>query len=454
MTESPAPGATLTRKASSLSLPETRLFDALLMAAIILLFAVSPLLFDYVGLHYSIPGGNPLEKIHPGTLVLLVTLALAIIRQGNPVAYLDEIIKHHKGTAFFALTWLLLLLYILLVRKLPFTPIIDSFFLPVMAFLVYLGMSSRRHRILALVLHGIIFLNALIGLYEFAAGSIRLIPHSAAAREVFDGDWRSFALFGHPLTNATLTGAYLLVLTFGGGRDLPFFLRPAIFLTCLTALIAFGGRTSLLLTIMLLGLTALVRFGTILSGRKMQLRNFAFIAIAIPVLAIGLVYLFETGFFSHLANRFANDDGSTLTRIQMFDILSRFSLKDLFFGPDLLLLKTLQNSEILSGFESFIIAFVLYYGLAISIVFFAGLVTFCYDMMRQLYGGALVPLLFFFTVAATSLSLGAKTPMFGMLVIMLMVLQQRPSPLPVSGRYRASPSGAGAFSRTASEHRY
>ena len=451
MIESPAPGATLARQAGNLSLPDTRLYDALLMVAILLLFAVSPLLFDYVGLHYSIPGGNPLEKIHPGTLVLLVILALAIIRQGNPVAYLDELVKHHKGTAFFVLTWLLLLTYILLVRKLPFTPIIDSFFLPVMAFLAFMGMNSRRHRFLALVLHGIIFLNALIGLYEFAAGSIRFIPHSAAAREIFDGDWRSFALFGHPLTNATLTGAYLLVLAFGGGRDLPFILRPVIFLTCLTAMIAFGGRTSLLLTLLLLGLTALVRFGAVLAGRKIQLRDFAFIAIAIPLLAMGLAYLFETGFFSHLAHRFANDDGSTLTRIQMLDILSRFSLKDLFFGPDLLLLKTLQNSEILSGFESFIIAFVLYYGLAVSIIFFTGLVAFCFDMMRQLYAGALVPLLFFFAVAATSLSLGAKTPMFGMLVIMLMVLQQRPLPEP--GRHRASFSAAGSFSRTASEHR-
>ncbi len=451
MTERLTPGGGPARMAGPLSLPDTGLFDALLMVAIILLFAVSPLLFDYAGLHYSIPGGNPLEKIHPGTLVLLVILALAIIRQGNPVAYLDTIIRHHKGTAFFALTWLLLLLYILLVRKLPFTPIIDSFFLPVMAFLAYLGMSSRRHRILALVLHGIIFLNALIGLYEFAAGSIRFIPHSAAARELFDGDWRSFALFGHPLTNATLTGAYLLVLAFGGGRDLSFFLRPVIFLTCLTSLIAFGGRTSLLLTIALLGLTALVRFGTVLAGRKLPLRSFAYSAIAIPLFIMGLAYLAETGFFSHLANRFANDDGSTLTRIQMFDILSRFSLKDLFFGPDLLLLKTFQNSEILSGFESFIIAFVLYYGLAVSTVFFAGLAAFCLDMMQELRRGALVPLLFFFAVTATSLSLGAKTPMFGMLVIMLMVLQQHPASSP---ERHAAPSLPGDFSRTISEHGY
>ena len=67
----------------------------------------------------------------------------------------------------------------------------------------------------ALIIHAILCANALLGLYEYLSGW-RLTPYVAGTL-LIEVDWRSTALLGHPLANASVTGSYALILGIGGG---------------------------------------------------------------------------------------------------------------------------------------------------------------------------------------------------------------------------------------------
>ena len=87
--------------------------------------------------------------------------------------------------------------------------------------------------------------NALLGLTEFATKTL-FFPYRLDG-QVFATDTRSAALQGHPLGNATLTACYVLALIGGGGRmTVP--QRLAMIGLQLAALVAFGGRSAMVVT--------------------------------------------------------------------------------------------------------------------------------------------------------------------------------------------------------------
>jgi len=85
----------------------------------------------------------------------------------------------------------------------------------------------------------------------------------------------------------------------------------------------------------------------------------------------------------------------------------------------------LMRIEGLHGLESFWVAFVLSYGLAVSLVFFAGLLAFLWDLVRSSSALALAPVIFFLLEATTSVSVSAKTTTFAMMVMLVMVFLRR-----------------------------
>ena len=104
-------------------------------------------------------------------------------------------------------------------------------------------------------MHALLLLNATIGIVEFASG-LRFTP-LVAAGVVIEDDWRSTALLGHPLANASLTGAYILMLALGAGRDLPPLLRPDT--SAVGAVVQSGLLNPMTAAAVLVGFGALLR---------------------------------------------------------------------------------------------------------------------------------------------------------------------------------------------------
>jgi hypothetical protein len=392
-----------------------------------LLMSASLLL--YMGIPYGEPGGNPLSKIHPATYIALVTFALNAIRRGNPLTYLGEVAKRFPGIPYYLIIWICLISWVIVVQRTPITGIVDTLLTPCLMFLLIADLTDDEHAFLALLVHVFMTLNASIGIIEVSTGW-RLVPSFEALGKEVTYDWRGTALLGHPLGNASLTGAYILVLAFGADWRIPDWLRPILILLQFCAMVAFGGRAATVLVLAGI-LPALVWRGCrILTGGSFDARAAAVLAVVLPI-GIGLILLaVDAGVFDKFAERFADDGGSAQTRVAMMRIMYSFNFSDLLFGPNPDELNTKMSVEGTPiAIESFVIGFFVQYGLGISIIFFAALAIFSYEFWR--FGnagiGTVYVIAYFYLVAAGSASLSTKSTIFMHFISVYMTVEARPS---------------------------
>lgn len=409
------------------AVPDTAMFGLLLGLLTLVLMTISPLTLVHLGFSYDEPGGNPLEKIHPATLFAVAIVLLAAISAGNPLRWVIEQIGTSPVLVLYLGSIALLIIHSIRVVSLPFTQFFDTFILPAVVLLLFKDMGNTRARRIALLIHGLMLVNALIGIGEFATG-LRLTP-IVASGVVIDDDWRSTALLGHPLANASLTGSYLLLLVLGGGRDLPWSVRAGLFVANAAGMIVFGGRAASVLLVALLAALLLLRFVAVLRGAPFEKASVLRALVLVPLAALVIVVLAEVGFFDQFINRFVDDKGSADTRTEMFELFRFMSWHDLLLAPDAQLMETLRFRFGLDfGIESFWISFIQAYGLLVSLIFFAALIAFSYDLSRRVRPGAVWAFAFFYLVASTSVSLSAKSPLFAIFVLMVLVLLHKPIP--------------------------
>ena len=226
----------------------------------------------------------------------------------------------------------------------------------------------------------LLFVNALLAFYEVFSG-FRLTP-LVVNGELLD-EPRATALLGHPLSNAMAAGCYVTVLALGGAKDLPRLLRTPLFFVALASLVPFGGRAATatcLLTLVMIGAGVGAR---ILLGKSFNKDNLLAVLFMFPVCAIGLVTAFELGWLDTLLDRLVDDEGSAGTRIVMFELFNHFSFSELFWGANPQELATWVRLYGLEyGIESFLVAFILHYGIFTAIVFMPNFFYFLYLVVR------------------------------------------------------------------------
>lgn len=403
-----------------------RAFIILTMVSIALWFLMSEMFLTNIGISYAEGGGSPLEKIHPGTWLALATLLFMGMRHGNPLRLLDLIVSN-RGLAIFLASWLLLFAWVTIVMKTPFSPLIDTFMAAIVAFLLMDELGERDLRRIAVMIHLIMTANALLGLYEYLSGW-RLTPYAIGSITI-EGDWRSTAILGHPLANASMTGSYVVALALGGGRDLPRVFLPAAMGLQLIAMIAFGGRSSLVNALAIIAIIGAWRLIGILRGARFSRLGAALVFLMAPLAVAALAVVADAGFFDQFILRFSSDLGSAKARVVMLEFFRIIPLGDIIVGPDQTYVSSLQSLEgIEFGIESFWVGFIFAHGAIMASVFFLGLFAFCWQLALRTRPETWVLLLFFFLVATTSVSLSVKTCSFAMFVAFTLSTMRAPAP--------------------------
>lgn len=387
--------------------------------AVLVLFLVSAKVLQWLGLPYSTSGGSALSKFHPATFLALAALLLSAAAAG-PGRFVARSVVDRPGLVAFAFAILLLLFQAVIVQKLPVSAIVDTFMLPFALFLAICALSDRAGSRLALLLHIVFFANSAIGYLEYTTG-FRLTPYYMGS-EVITYDWRATALFGHPLSNALITGAYLLVLAGGGGKRFDVRLTAFLLVFHLGALAAFGGRAATIVVLVLLALRGAVASLGILAGRRMSRRAVITVAVVATLVATFGTLAVLGGFLDSFLDRFQDDHGSANTRVAMFHVFDGTSWHDMIFAPDLDHIAANQRRlDLAIAIESFIVAFFAYYGAVTMVLFFAGLFAFCTEIIRVTGAPAVLPLAYFFIVSSTSTGIANKTIDLGMLTAMLLL---------------------------------
>lgn len=404
--------------------PDGRLIGLGLALVAVLYLTISPLALGVLGFNYDETGGAFYEKIHPATFLAVGVLLFAAMFWHNAITSVLEALEAYPGTFVFLATIGVAIAHSIVNLGLPFTFFFDTFVGPVLIFFLFKDMRAQRAMRFVWLVHTLIVVNALVGIFEYATGA-RLTPLVASGL-VIDEDWRSTALLGHPLSNASLTGAYILMLALGAGRNLPSIFVVGGFVISTAGMVVFGGRASSVLLLVMLAAIGAVQAIRIFRGARFNTRTLLIALFAVPVVGLALVGLAEAGVFDQFLERFVDDQGSADTRVEMFELFKHLSWYELFFLPNpdqLTTLKRIYGIEF--GIESLWISFILTYGIVPAVILFAGLFAFCRDLVRAIEPGGLWVLAFFFIVASTSVSLSAKTPLFAVLTLMLLVLMRR-----------------------------
>lgn len=393
-------------------------------AIVFLLFTISTDALLSFGWQYADTGGGPLEKLHPATLIALLLFGLAMAQNGNPLSNVLKVAEGHRDLLPYLLGIVFMIVYAVAAIGAPFTIFIETFFGPLILFLLFEHLDATERRRLAWLMHGLLLCNALLGIYEFIY-SFHLTPLMING-EVMDDEMRSTALLGHPLANASLVGCYILILALGGGRDLPGIVLLTLFTINAASMVVFGGRAATALLMVGLIVVGFVRLLDVLKGKPIHLSTLRTILACIPVYMLMAVTLAELGYFDPFFNRIENDAGSASTRIAVFSIFEHVPLSELILVPDAQLIGTWVNIHGLNyGIENFVLAFILSFGLLATIVFLPALVLFARAVTRALRPNSGWVFVYFFAVSMTSVGLSAKTPLLSVLIVMMMVLMGR-----------------------------
>ena len=393
-------------------------------AAAIVAFAVSAMALQALGAPYEAPGGSALQKLHPATYLAVLALILEAASRPRPLAYLTALPLRFPGAALFAVNLALIVAYAALFQKTPVAPLIDTFVVGAILLALYEDFSPRERAALRLALHAVMFVNACLGLAEFAF-HFRLTPFVAGGRAIL-GDYRSTALLGHPLLNAGTTTLYAAMLILGADRALTLPLRLALTTIQLVALVSFGGRTSLTLAIGVVFVAALKPIGEILGGRRFDLRAAIAAALVVPLAASAAAAAWFGGALKPLIERFSADRGSAEARVVVFDLFGAFSFQDILLGPDPQRLATLQNTlGIEYGIENGWLGLVFQYGALMTFFFVIGLAALVWELWRRAKSGAWAIMLLFLVQASSSASLSVKTFAFNQFAILMLAVFDR-----------------------------
>ena len=404
-----------------------RLIDQIIVGLVLLAtiaaFTISAAMLTTWKIHYVTTSGNFYEKLHPATYFALLALCLLLARNGDPIGEINRMLSEAKLVVVYLLCWLALLVQMLVLER-PFTAIIDTFLLPVVLCLIVWRLSARQRKPLLWGLHLAIVLNAILGYYEYFSGH-RLIPLSLGDVTVM-GEWRSTALFGHPLTASSLVGGYVLALILRPALCPSAVLRLPLIAFCLGSLMVFGGRTALVTVLLVIGGFAVLEILRILRGKRTSLPMAIGTICLLFVAAAGIFAALDLGIFDKMLLRFSSDKGSALTRYATFNLLSHFDWRELMLGPAPVRASALQNQWGLKyGVEDFWIASIVQFGMIHTVLLTIGLAGLFAEILRRASAAAWAIVLLVVVVAVSSVSFSSKNIQLAQFILLITLLLPR-----------------------------
>lgn len=416
---------TTTRTTSSARARQVAIY--LTFAAAITVMCVSSMLLMAMGVPYGATGGSLASKIHPATYVSAAAVAAWMVAVG-PSPILGRLALERTGVAVFSLATIVLFLHAALVVKLPLSAIIDTFLLAILLFIALDRLDQRSRERLEDIVHAIMIVNATIGIIEYGTGW-RLTPIYDIDGTIMSYDWRSTALFGHPLANAFQDGTYLVALALGAGSRMPTLMRLGAMGLAALALVAFGGRVALVLAFAMVAAISVIGLAKLLMGSRFRLVD-AMIGVALVTMAAIIVVVFvDTGGADRFLLRFSEDHGSAATRVSMFRIFGTLDWGQFLAWPDGDLIGQAQREYSLRiGVESSEVGLTASYGLLTACLFLAGVGAFLSELVRATTLRTLWLVVYFIAVMSASTGISNKSTNMAMFTVSVFLIMPRDGP--------------------------
>ena len=412
-------------------------------AAILGIFAISPVALEALGIPYVETGGF-LSKFHPATTIALAAFVLRCLAARRPIHLAGRLITNDAGVLLLLAGVVVGVVAAQFVDKTPVTPLIDTFILPVLVFVLLRDLDHVAAKWLAALVTLVLIANAGLAIVELFRG-FHLIQVEASSdltndptkpNAVFSWkaelveDWRAEALLGHPLVNGLIVGSLLICLAAPGASWIPILLRVGVFALQAASLFAFGARTALVTSAVFVGwLVAMQGVEAIGRGARLTARSLAPGMLAFGAAVIVLVLLVYSGLIDRTLDRFSNDNGSATARMTMFQLFDPIPFTDLVLHPDKDLVATLQRVYGLEfGIESSWIGLMLTYGIIVAVILAASFIAFWRSVLRATGPGAIAVFLFYLVQVSVTANLSGKTTTLAMVVALVVLFLRNDAP--------------------------
>ncbi len=409
-------------------------------ACVVALFSISTLLLDKLGVPYTTSGGGLVAKFHPATFAAVAAFGFRCLATTSPVRTGWRLLTRDRRLVVTLAAIVVAGVFATFVSKQPVSPLVDTFVLPLIVFVLLRDLDVVVLRRLALVVLAIMLANAMIAMLEFTHGFHLValdVPDGVSADPtrtdaVFDwraevaNDWRATALLGHPLVNGLVVGVLIVCLAAPASAWLPGVVAAPLLLIEAASMFTFGARLSLVLCAASVGWLVLRRFVSAARGAGVDRRRLALGLLLAFAAAIALAILGQAGFLDRTVERFAHDAGSASARVTMFRLFEPLSWSAIMLGPDPAVVATWQRIDGLEfGIESSWIGLVLSYGGIVTAMVAIGLAAFARSVVDACGRGAVTVVLFFLASISVTASLSGKTTTMAMVVALALLFLRR-----------------------------
>jgi hypothetical protein len=396
-------------------------------------------LLDNIGIPYDLDGGSFPTKLHPGTYLVGIGFLLYLRYQARRGVTLGHLAGRYPAIVFYVLVMLASPVYVAVMSASSgVASYIESYIPAALIAVMWHDTTARARWVLCCSLLTVFIGDAVLALFEIALHG-HLLPLSPymmidsftgkavhSESQLFinrSGEFRAFAFFDHPLTGGTMTMmASFLVL----GMKLPGILRDGIILLFMVALLAFGGRAALGLTVGMLGILSLRYLVT--RGLTRQLSpgdaGRVFLALSVlPVILIGVLLATDIG---HRILTHAYLDDSASARSTEWKILGLMSLPQLLFGinnQDMLNYVFILGLQFpFSDIENFLLLAFISLGAVWFLVFLTAFASFMRWLWRETEGAGRLMILGLLVMVMASNSLGRKSNLLTLTVSCVMAV--------------------------------
>lgn len=380
---------------------------ALCLLAIVLYLTLNTFALQAIGIRYEAEGGNPLIKIHPGTYLIVGAVLIHFFSRAHPVRNsLQEFMLHMPGFCLCAAGMLILLAFaVALHGPSGVAYLVDTYVAPAFLALLLAAAPPRFLRALFLTMLAILLANACLGVVE-ARLHWRLFPYVIDGVPVTEDFFRATALEGHPLRNAMLTGLAILAVA---AAPWPLLLRTAVIGPLAMSMLAFGGRTALIVALFGCLVLLVWDFADRLRRRPdAAIREF-WLSIALLLIAAAILAIVfgETNFGGRIrAGDFT--DSSSEARLQLFNIFRLVDLEGFLAGYNADIIDRMTKVTGLIAIENFWVFNLLFLGV-IGFALWLGSFLCALGAVWQRSGhAARIILLAFLLIASSNNSLATK----------------------------------------------
>ncbi len=388
----------------------------LALGAVAINLLVSGNLLILLHIPYATDGGNFLVKLHPGTYLAMLSLLAACWRAPGPL--LGRMVRRAPVPALFLLAMVGCFVWAgAMTGKARLVVFIENFMPAAILAMVLRDASPRAMRLMGVMILGLIALSVPVAVLETALHR-HLVPVALNAGEVeHETDFRPTGLFDHPLTAAMMG---MIGLFLASSPRLPFLVRSVMLPLMGLGLLAFGGRTALVLSVLLFGAWQAWELGRRLLQRRLTAADVLLVpALGVLVPLLALVVLTQTSLGERIATHFYWDESAQVRSVQ-WNIVGMMEPRELLFGMTLEAQERATHQLGLAWriqvIENFWLLLFLYLGAIGFALFAAGFALMLGWTWRRGAANGRLMLLGVLLAASTSNSLGRKANILTVLV--------------------------------------